>query len=183
MAQSARKPALAAAAFFVALAVLIARLAVAPLGAADLIGIAACAAAAGAFATLGFCQLAPASTQAPGELCHQLGDKSPLDAEALAARLEARLAATVSATLAAAESARRAEQEAAIAATTPPRALDTDAIPAPAAGAKPRLGRGLLGLMHSPSALTSAAKSTPAAPSVSARPTTGDEPESERAAA
>ena len=51
---TARHACLSAAALFAGLALLIARLAVSPLGAADLLGIAACSAAAGSFATLGF---------------------------------------------------------------------------------------------------------------------------------
>ena len=139
MPSPARKPCLAASALFAALALLIAKLALAPLGAADLLGISASAAAAGAFAALAF-----ALRPLPGNAGLQPGLS--------AADLE-KITATVTAALTAAEAARRAEQQAAIAATTPPRALDTDAIPAPSSGAKPRLGRGLLGLMQSPSAL------------------------------
>jgi hypothetical protein len=156
MPSPARTPALAAAAFFAALALLIAKLALAPLGAADLLGISACAAAAGAFATLAF-TLRPLPENAglqPG-----LRDQ---DLEKIAATVNA----TVATALAAAESARRAEQLAALAATTPARALDTDHIPAPSAGAKPRLGRGLLGLMQSPSALATAAKPAITAPAL-----------------
>ncbi len=142
MPSPAQKPCIAAAAFFAALALLIAKLAIAPLSAADLLGISACAAAAGAFATLAFTLRAAPTAQQPGLRDHDLE----------------KISATVTAALAAAEAARRAEQQAAIAATTPPRGLDTDAIPAPSAGAKPRLGRGLLGLMQSPSALAATPK-------------------------
>lgn len=147
MSSPARKPCLVAAAFFAALALLIAKLAIAPLGAADLLGISACAAAAGAFATLALTLPGNAGLQ-PGLRDHDLE----------------KISASVTAALAAADESRRAEQQAAIAATTPPRALDTDAIPAPASGSKPRLGRGLLGLMQSPTALA-AAKPAPAADS------------------
>jgi hypothetical protein len=128
----ARNPALVAAAIFTVLAGLIAKLAIAPIGAADLLGISACAAAAGASATLAFTR--------PG---------------LSAADLE-KITATVTAALTAVEAARRAEQHAAIAATTPARVLDADHLPAPSANAKPRLGRGLLGLMQSPTALAAA---------------------------
>jgi hypothetical protein len=145
----------------------------------------------------------PAQTAAlpAPEIRHQSGDKPALDAEALVTRiatavearldasLETRLAAALPAFreqlasalttgLAAAEETRRAEIQAAIAATTPPRALDADNIAPPAAAStgaagKPRLGRGLLGLMHAPAAL--AAK--PAAPSAgdSREPATDDD--------
>jgi len=152
-----RKPALVAAVFFAAVAVLVARLAVAPLGPADLLGIAACAAAAGVFATLAF--IPPSSVRAPKAETHphntEIGLR-PADLEEFAARMETRLAATVVAALADAEETRRAEIRASVAASTPPRQLDTDAITS--AGAKPRLGRGLLGLMHAPAALATTAK-------------------------
>jgi len=141
MPSPARKPCLLAAAFFAALALLIALLAIAPLGAADLLGIAACASAAGAFATLAF-------TLRPGNSDSQPG-LSASNLNKISAAFDARLASA----LTAAEAHRHAEQQAAIATTTPPRELDSDHIPSPAPGAKPRLGRGLLGLMHSPSAL------------------------------
>lgn len=155
----ARKPCLVAAAFFAALALLIAKLALAPLGAADLLGISACAAAAGTFATLAFTLRAPA----------------PEDTGLSAADLE-KITATVTAALTAAEAARRAEQQAAIDATTPARVLDADHLSAPSAGAKPRLGRGLLGLMQSPSALAAATKPDP-------RPAASSDSDDDRAAA
>jgi hypothetical protein len=151
----ARKPALAAAAIFAALALLIAKLALAPLGAADLLGISACAAAAGAFATLAFTLRTPA-TENPG--------LSATDLE------------RITAALIAAEAARRAEQQAAIAATTPARVLDVNHLSAPSARAKPRLGRGLLGLMQSPSALAAATKPDP-------RPAASSDSDNDRTAA
>lgn len=178
MSSPAQKPCLAAAAFFAALGALIARLAVAPLGAADLLGISACAAAAGAFATLAFTLRAPERIAQPQAATTAMLPAAEL--EKLTATLESRLAAQVSAALsagfAAADEKRQAEVQAAVTATTPPRELDTDKLPTPAAGAKPRLGRGLLGLMQSPSALASVARPTP--PTVSAA-----EDEDERAAA
>ncbi len=128
MVLSARHACLLAAALFAGLALLIARLAVAPLGAADLLGIAACAAAAGAFATLGF-------TNRP----------AALSSEALAAQVAAAVEARLR------PAATPAQPEAGAADSRPP--LTAAEIPAPAAGAKPRLGRGLAGLMHHPSAL------------------------------
>lgn len=72
----------------------------------------------------------------------------------LNARIAETVAAAVASAFAAAEEKRRAEVEAALVATTPPRALDADAVPVSAPGAKPRLGRGLLGLMHGAGALS-----------------------------
>ena len=155
MASSAQKPCLAAATLFAGLAVVIARLAVAPLGAADLIGIAACAAGSGAFATLAF-TLGPRPASANAAPHSTRG----IDAAALAEQI----AATIDARLAAAGERRQEEMlRAALAArpapvqTEPPGAAFTsDQISAPGT-AKPRLGRGLAGLMHHPSALVSPA--------------------------
>ena len=72
----------------------------------------------------------------------------------LNARIAETVAAAVASAFAAAEEKRRAEVEAALVATTPPRALDADAVPVSAPGARPRLGRGLLGLMHGAGALS-----------------------------
>jgi hypothetical protein len=164
MAPTARKPCLAAAAFFAALALLIAHLAVAPLGAADLLGIAACAAAAGAFATLAF-TLRPASLPAAPVL-----DPAAL-AEQISAAIELRLAASEDRRRD--ELLRAAQAAASMSAPADSRApLSTDDIPASAVTAKPRLGRGLASLIHNPSAL---AKPAPAAPS--------DESTDDRAAA
>lgn len=116
MVLSARHACLSAAAVFAGLALLIARLAVAPLGAADLLGIAACSAAAGSFATLAFALRAPEPRVAP----------------AAAANAEPRLGLSDS---------------------RPP--LTVAEIPPPPATARPSLGRGLAGLMHHPSALSS----------------------------
>ncbi len=144
MAQSAQKPCLAAATLFAGLAVVIARLAVAPLGAADLIGIAACAAGSGAFATLAF-TLAPRAAQANAALADQI-------ATAVDARLAAAGERRQEEMLRAARAARPAPVQ-----TEPPgAALTSDQISAPGT-AKSRLGRGLAGLMHHPSALVSPA--------------------------
>lgn len=149
MAQSAQKPCLAAAALFAGLALVIARLAVAPLGAADLVGIAACAAGAGAFAALAF------TLRPVGDVATETAsfDHSAL-ADQIAAAVDARLAAAgdrrQEEILRAAQAARPAPAE------SPAPAPTSDQISAPAA-AKPRLGRGLAALMHHPSALTSPA--------------------------
>jgi hypothetical protein len=142
-APSAKTPFLAAAAFFGALAGFVAWLAIKPLGAAELLGIAACCAAAGATASFPFAtDFARRLTPAPPAVC----------AETLAARVAELL-----------DEKRQTEIRAALA-TTPPRAsgLDTDTISAPVGG-KPRLGRGLLGLIHAPTAITPPAPAAPAA--------------------
>lgn len=153
MSHSVTKPCLAAALVFTVLAFLIARFAVAPLAVSDLLGIAACAAAAGASATLAFTLRAPAPSVLPAAAPN-------LNTAALAAEI----AAAVDARLASSADHRRDEllRAATSAATTqnlPPP--DTDTIAAPT-GAKPRLGRGLLGLMHAPGAITPSP--APAAP-------------------
>lgn len=167
-AHPAKFPCLIAASVFAALAALIGWLASAPLGAADLVGISACAAAAGAFGTLAFALRAPAPAMAEEKFSTSAESTAPVavapvvvqpaefDTTKLSALLDERLAAA----FAAADEKRRSEVAAAVAATTPPRAIEAAAVPAPAAGAKPRLGRGLLGLMNSPEAL--ARSSTPA---------------------
>jgi hypothetical protein len=150
----ARRPCLAAALVFSALAILIARFAVAPLGASDLLGIAACAASAGAAATLAF------TLRAPTPSVLTAATAPALDTAALVAQI----AAAVDTRLAASADHRRDELlRAAYAASTQSLPTpDTDTIAAPA-GTKPRLGRGLLGLMHAPSAIT--LPPAPAAPS------------------
>ncbi len=162
-----KAPFVAASALFCVVAVLIGSFAIKPLGAAELLGLLACVASASisttipfaldfarrADATRGFASGArPAAQPAPTL------DTSALSAE-VAAAVEARLsaalpelAAQITASLAAAEEKRRAEFQAALAAATPPRPFEAEAITAPP-GAKPRLGRGLAGLMHHPSAL------------------------------
>jgi len=171
----AKTPFLAAAALFVGVAALVFTLAIKPLGAAELLGLLACIAAASAFATLPFAidftrradaSLAPAPASA--KVAIPAAPAAPaIDADQLAAQVAAavdvRLSATlpqfaaqITAALAAAEEKRRAELQAALAAATPARPVDSDTVSAPA-GAKPRLGRGLLGLMHAPSALTAKA--------------------------
>jgi|GEM_PF-6284056 hypothetical protein len=170
-----KAPFLAASGLFCAVAVLIGLLAIKPLGGAELLGLLACVGAASVFATIPFvldfarradaaraatlvpaAQPEPAPTVAPAPAI----DTAAISAE-IASAVDARLAAAlpelatrITASLAAAEEKRRAELQAALAAATPARPVDADAISAPA-GAKPRLGRGLLGLMHSPSALSS----------------------------
>jgi hypothetical protein len=155
-----RHACLAASVLFLGLALLIARLAVAPLGAADLLGIAACAAAAGAFATLAFTLRPESSAAAPVAIAPVAPAAAPvLDTAALAEQI----ATAVDARLAASEERRREEllRAAASAASSnatspsdsrPP--LSTDHLGAPAAAsAKPRLGRGLASLIHNPAAL------------------------------
>lgn len=163
---TARRPCLAAALVFAVLAFLIARFAVAPLGVSDLLGIAACAAAAGASATLAFTLRAPAPSVLPAATAPTFNT----------AALAAEIAAAVDARLAASADQRREELlRAATAASTqnsPPP--DTDTIAAPT-GAKPRLGRGLLGLMHAPGAI-----SLP--PAAAAHPATSPEKDTRAAA-
>ncbi|MCX6936520.1 MAG: hypothetical protein NTU80_01275 [Verrucomicrobia bacterium] len=131
-APSAKTPFLAGAAFFSALAGFIAWLAIKPLGAAELLGIAACSAATGAAATFPFAvDFARRLTVTPPTVC----------TETLATRVAELL-----------EENRQTEIRAAVAAT-PPRVIDSDTVATPA-GTKPRLGRGLLGLMHAPGAVT-----------------------------
>ncbi|MBC8011913.1 MAG: hypothetical protein H7067_17640 [Burkholderiales bacterium] len=168
-----KTPFLAAAALFLGVAALIGALAIRPLGAAELLGLLACTAAAAVFATIPFAidltrrldanrvliKSEPITDQPATEVCNPYGYKSALDPEALAASIATAVEARLDARLAAAEETRRAEIQAAIAATTPPRIHDADTIAPPAsaassatgASAKPRLGRGLLGLMHAPS--------------------------------
>ncbi len=165
-------PFLAAAALFWLLAGFIARVAIRPLGAADLLGMGACVAAGAAFATIPFVvdftrrleagrHRDPAAGQQPAAPVPQPAPQ--LSAEALAAHIaaavDARLTAALpawtgqlAAALASADEKRREEILKAVAAT-PARQIDTDAVSVPA-GTKARLGRGLLGLMHAPGAIT-----------------------------
>ncbi len=174
----AKTPFLAAAALFLGVATLVFALAIKPLGAAELVGLLACAAAAAAFATIPFVldfarssYPSPAPVSAPLQAAPAQPAAPAIDADQLAAQVAAaidvrlaaalpQLAAQIAAELSAAEERRRAELQATLAATTPARPVDADAVSAPA-GAKPRLGRGLLGLMHAPAAL--AAKPGPTA--------------------
>ena len=134
-----KTPFLGAAAFFGALAGFIAWLAIKPLGAAELLGIAACSAAAGAVAAIPFAvDFARRLQPAPPTVC----------AETLAARVSELL-----------DEKRQTEIRAALAAT-PPRVIDSDTVASPA-GTKPRLGRGLLGLMHAPGAIQAPAPTAP----------------------
>ncbi len=173
----AKTPFLSAAALFLGVAALVFALAIKPLGAAELVGLLACVAAASVFATIPFVvDHTRRSIAFPREIPAATPPLSTstapaLDADRLAAQIaaavesavDARLASTlpdlaaqITASLAATEEKRRAELQAALAATTPARPVDSDTVSAPA-GAKPRLGRGLLGLMHAPSALTAKA--------------------------
>ncbi len=175
----AKTPFLVAAVSLLAVAVLVGVLAIRPLGATELLGMFGCVAAAAVFAAIphvvDFTRRLDASRPravespmpAPPPPAPRI-DAALLAAEvsaAVEARIEAAtptlnariaetVAAAVAAAFAAAEEKRRAEVEAALVATTPPRALDADAVPVSAPGARPRLGRGLLGLMHGAGALS-----------------------------
>jgi hypothetical protein len=159
MAQSVRKPCLAAAASFVVLALLIGRLAIAPLGWADVLGIAACAAAAGVFAALAFAYRPPDSAAVGRPLV-------PADlADQILAAVDARLPVDAGRHSGQVPSARLVVQSEPPAAPLAPAgsrpALSTDDVTPSSANAKPRLGRGLAGLIHHPAALASS--STPPA--------------------
>lgn len=172
----AKTPFFAAAAFLLGAALLVGILAIRPLGAAELIGLLACVSAASVFAAIPFVvdftrRLDAARRPAPAPVVIAApAPAGPSAAELsaqIAAAVDARLAAALpvftnqlSATLAAAEETRRAEIFRAFAAT-PAATIDSSTINAPA-GAKPRLGRGLAGLIHGANAITSSA---PAAPS------------------
>lgn len=177
-----KTPFLAAAAVFIAVAALILALAIKPLGLAELIGLLACVSSASIFATIPFAidhaRRTEASRRAPSEPPHPAA--GALDAEQLADRVatavDARiasalpsLAAQITAELNAAEDRRRAELQTALAASAPARPVDADTVTAPT-GAKPRLGRGLLGLMHAPGALAAkpAAAPSPDSPATGA---------------
>lgn len=167
-----KTPALLAAAFFALLALFIARLAVAPLGPADLLGIAACACAAGAAAAFPFAlDYARASAPPPSPAAQAAGPSPEALAAALAPHLSAPLAnavaAAVTASLTQAESDRRAEILRAVA-ETPARAIDTDDLSAPSG--KTRLGRGLAGLIQGTSLKASPAPES--SPADDSRPTT-----------
>ena len=158
-----KAPFVAASALFCVVAVLIGSFAIKPLGAAELLGLLACVASASISATIPFVLDFARRADAARGFASAAQPAPTLDTPALsaqvAAAVEARLAAAlpelaaqITASLAAAEEKRRAEFEAALAAATPPRPFEAEAITAPP-GAKPRLGRGLAGLMHHPSAL------------------------------
>ena len=158
----AKTPFLSAAAFFLGVAALVFALAIKPLGAAELIGLLACVSAASIFAAIPFA--VDHARRLPGNAEPQLGRPPALDADRLAARvaaeIDSRLAAAlpalagqITAELNAAEEKRRAELQTALAAAAAPaRPVDADSVSSPV-GAQPRLGRGLLGLMHAPGAL------------------------------
>lgn len=171
-------PFLAASGFFCVLAGFIAHSAIRPLGAADLLGLGACVAAASVFAAIPFVidfalrldagrqpvASPPTVDPAPDSTPPSPPSPSPeLLADLVASAVDARLAAALpawserlAAALSASEEKHREDILRTLAAhQSPPlpRPLDTDAITAPV-GAKPRLGRGLLGLMHGPGAIT-----------------------------
>ncbi len=175
----AKPPFLAAAGFFCLLAGFIAHAAIRPLGTADLLGMGACVAAAAILVTIPFAlefarrlESRREPNLAAGGPASAPSPSPALSPEALqelvSAAVEARLAAALPAwserlasALAASEQKHREEVLRALTAgnAAPARAPDTDAISAPA-GAKPRLGRGLLGLIHGPGAITTPASSS-----------------------
>lgn len=153
-----KAPFLGASALLCAAAVLIGVVAIRPLGAAELLGLLVCVGAASACATIPFVidfTRRLDATRAPAAPAQISAAPAPAPAPAPqidSAQLAAQVAEIVEARLAAAEDRRRAELQAALAAATPARPVDSDTVSAPA-GAKPRLGRGLLGLMHAPGAI------------------------------
>lgn len=153
-ARTPKTPFLGASALFCAIAVLIGVVAIRPLGAAELLGLLACVAAASAAATIPFVIDFTRRLDAP---------RAPaIDAN----RLAAQVADLVEARLAATEDRRRDEILRAAQAARPESATAAAALPtsdqisAPAA-AKPRLGRGLSSLIHNPAALAKPASATP----------------------
>jgi hypothetical protein len=143
-------PYLVAAALFAAAAVFISRITATRLDALELACLGACLAAAGACTAIPMA-LAYVRHQSPS------APPAPIDPEALTARItadvDARLnaalpafTAQLSAALAALDDKRRAEVLLAVAGNSTPRALDSDTI-TPSTG-KPRLGRGLEGLIR-----------------------------------
>ena len=154
----AKTPFLAAAALFLGVAALVFALAIKPLGAAELLGLLACAAAAAVFATIPFARASAAPAVSP---VSPVAPVAPV-AEAIdTEKLAARVADLVEARLAAVDQRRQDEIiRAALAARPAPAeppavspAPNSDQISAPAASAKPRLGRGLASLIHNPAAL------------------------------
>lgn len=155
----AKTPFLAAAALFLGVAALVFALAIKPLGAAELLGLLACAAAAAVFATIPFALDFARASAAPA--VSPVSPVAPV-AEAIdTEKLAARVADLVEARLAAVDQRRQDEIiRAALAARPAPAeppavspAPNSDQISAPAASAKPRLGRGLASLIHNPAAL------------------------------
>jgi len=177
-----KTPALLAATLFALIALLIANLAVAPLGPADLLGIAACACAAGASAcfplafNIGRASTPSAPPSAPPPATVPPGPAPTASEDILATRLAERLTPELAATvttalnsaLAQAETERRAEVLRALA-DTPARAIDTDDL-APPSG-KTRLGRGLAGLIQGTSL-----KASPTPPASDAPPSSATTP-------
>ncbi len=161
-------PFFVAAALFAAAAVFVSRITSTKLDALELTCLGACLAAAGACAAVPFALIharrhklpATAPTSAvssdPAVLAAHIG--STVDAR-LAAALPG-FTAQLAEALAALEDQRRAEVLLAVAENSPPRALDSDTVPAPAG--KPRLGRGLEGLIRG-----NTPKPSPASASVS----------------
>jgi hypothetical protein len=158
---------------------LIAGLAVRPLDWPDVLGVVACTSAAAVFVTIPFVvdfvrrldgartPVAVGSVAAGASSASLPSASIPASASVelsgkISALVDAHLAAALpvftaqlAAASAEAEEKRRAEVLASVAATTPARVIDADALPATTPGTKPRLGRGLLGLMHAPGALSS----------------------------
>jgi hypothetical protein len=171
----AKAPFLGAAAVFLAVAGLVFALAIKPLGAAELLGLFACIAAASAFATIPFAidfarASTPPATQGTSSspsAAPAASDPAPqIDTDKLAAQI----ADIVEARLAALDQRRHDEiLRAAIAARPAPvepssasPVLNSDQIAAPASTAKPRLGRGLASLIHNPAALAKPCADVPA---------------------
>lgn len=166
----AKTPFLAAAALFLGVAGLVFAFAIKPLGAAELIGLLGCVAAASAFATIPF--VLDFARRSQVAIPPALAPAAPVPSTVDAGQLAAQVADLVEARLAAAEDRRRDDILRAALAARPapveqpasaeaPRPLDADQIAAPAA-AKPRLGRGLASLIHNPSALAKPAAPSPA---------------------
>lgn len=124
-------PCLAAAAVFTLAALLIARFAISPLGPADLLGIAACAAAAGAAATLAYAPRPPARED-----------------DALVEKIAERAAQRVTAALDATPARREPTTDLAADAPAAGTVTSITDLPAPGAAGKSRLGRGVAGLIQ-----------------------------------
>lgn len=149
-------PFFVAAVLFAAAAVFISRVSATKLDALELACLGACLAAAGASAAIPFA-LAHARRPAPVSTDSRSPAAPALDSEALAARVasavDARLEAALPAftaqlaeALAALDEKRRAEVLQAVSENPALRPIDSDTVPA--AAGKPRLGRGLEGLIR-----------------------------------
>ena len=151
----AKAPFLWTAGLFCALAIFIARMAIGSLGASDVLGIVACAAAATAFATIPF-SVDFARRLHPAQKHAALTASSSPTVEAMstqiAAAIDARLAAALPewteqlASALAASDQKHREAVLRTLAGTPPRPVDADLVTAPLG--KARLGRGLEGLIR-----------------------------------